>query len=90
MRLRPDAPTQLTYCLNIHRGESWAESFAAVRGPALSVARRVAAGQPFGLGLRLSARAAAELMEPEQPNLRQRLQQLSGESPQTATVPSGN
>lgn len=32
----------------------------------------------------------AELMEPEQPNLRQRLQQLSGESPQTATGPSGN
>lgn len=31
-----------------------------------------------------------ELMEPEQPNLRQRLQQLSGESPQTATGPSGN
>ena len=64
MRVRPDARQQLTYCLNIHRGESWAESFAAVRGPALSVARRVAAGQPFGLGLRLSARAAAELMEP--------------------------
>lgn len=32
----------------------------------------------------------AELMEPEQPNLRQRLRQLSGESPQTATGPSGN
>lgn len=32
----------------------------------------------------------AELMEPEQPNLRQRLQQLSGQSPQTVTGPSGN
>ncbi len=32
----------------------------------------------------------AELMEPEQPNLRQRLQQLSGQSPQTATGPSGS
>lgn len=32
----------------------------------------------------------AELMEPEQPNLRQRLRQLSGESPETATAPSGN
>jgi len=31
-----------------------------------------------------------ELMEPEVPNLRQRLQQLSGESPETATGPSGN
>ena len=31
-----------------------------------------------------------ELMEPEQPNLRQRLQQLSGPSPLTVTAPSGN
>lgn len=29
-------------------------------------------------------------MEPEQPNLRQRLQQLSTESPVTATAPSGS
>jgi len=29
-----------------------------------------------------------ELMEPEQPNLRQRLQQLSGPSPLTVTAPS--
>lgn len=31
-----------------------------------------------------------ELMEPEQPNLRQRLLQLSGQSPLTVTAPSGN
>ena len=31
-----------------------------------------------------------ELMEPEQPNLRQRLQRLSGPSPLTVTGPSGN
>lgn len=64
MRLRPDAPTQLTYCLNIHRGESWTETMSALRGPVLSVARRVAPDRPFGLGLRLSARAAGELAEP--------------------------
>lgn len=64
MRVRPDARQQLTYCLNIHRGESWAECFSALRGPALSVAQRVAGGACFGLGLRLSARAASELMEP--------------------------
>jgi hypothetical protein len=64
MRLRADAPAQLTYCLNIHRGESWTETLAALRGPALSVARRVAPDQGFGLGLRLSARAAEELAEP--------------------------
>ena len=64
MLVRPDARTLLTYCLNIHRGESWAETFAALRGPALSVAQRMADGQTFGLGLRLSARAAEELGEP--------------------------
>lgn len=32
----------------------------------------------------------AELMEPEAPNLRQRLLLLSGESPGTATGPSGD
>ena len=31
-----------------------------------------------------------ELMEPKQPNLRQRLQRLSGPSPLTVTGPSGN
>lgn len=31
-----------------------------------------------------------ELMEPEQPNLRLRLQQLSGQLPLTVTAPSGN
>lgn len=65
MRLCADASTQLTYCLNIHRGESWSETQAALRGPALSVARRVAPDQTFGLGLRLSARAAEELAEPD-------------------------
>lgn len=64
MRIDADRPTQLTYCLNIHPGESWSETRTALRGPALSVARRVAGGQAFGLGLRLGARAAEELTEP--------------------------
>lgn len=64
MQAGPGARTWLTYCLNIHRGESWAETLAALRGPALSVARRVAREKEFGLGLRLSARAAEELSDP--------------------------
>jgi hypothetical protein len=55
----------LTYCLNIHRGETWAEHFAAIRGPACAVRDRVAPGEPFGLGLRLGAAAAEELARPE-------------------------
>lgn len=64
MRVDPDRPHQLTYCLNIHPGESWSETRAALHGPALFVAQRVAAGRTFGLGLRLGARAASELFEP--------------------------
>jgi len=53
--------THLTYCLNIHPGETWEESLAAIRKYAEEVKRRVSPEGPFGLGLRLSARAASEL-----------------------------
>jgi sugar phosphate isomerase/epimerase len=43
----------LGYCTNIHAGEAWAEVEA--------VKRRVCPDEPFGVGLRLSARAAREL-----------------------------
>ena len=54
----------LTYCLNIHPGETWAENFAALRAPVLAVRDLVSGGKPFGLGLRLSAAAAATLDDP--------------------------
>jgi hypothetical protein len=52
---------ELTYCLNVHPGETLAEVLAAVEGPAREVKARVCPEAPFGLGLRLSARAASEL-----------------------------
>jgi sugar phosphate isomerase/epimerase len=53
----------LTYCTNIHPGNGWNEVEANIRrfGPALK--RRLSPGTPFGLGLRLSARDARELLE---------------------------
>lgn len=51
----------LAYCTNVHRGESWAETMAALDRHVLAVRRRVAPGKPYGLGLRLSAQAALEL-----------------------------
>jgi len=54
----------LTYCLNIHPGETWPENFATLRTTVLAVRDLVAGGQPFGLGLRLSAAAAAGLDDP--------------------------
>jgi len=51
----------LGYCTNIHRGETWAETFAGLRDYTDAVRRRVSPDEPYGIGLRLSAVAAAEL-----------------------------
>ena len=60
-------PVHLAYCQNIHPAESWATAFAAIRLHAVAVRRLVApTGAPFGLGLRLGARAAMELEQPSQ------------------------
>jgi sugar phosphate isomerase/epimerase len=56
----------LTYCTNIHPGESWAAVFENIRTHVLAVKQRVAPNEPFGVGLRLSAQAAAELRQPEE------------------------
>lgn len=54
----------LTYCSNIHPGESWAEVRANFDRHVVAVRDRLMVEGAFGIGLRLSARAAAELAEP--------------------------
>lgn len=51
----------LGYCTNIHRGETWSETFAGLRDYTLRVKQLVAQERPYGIGLRLGADAAAEL-----------------------------
>ncbi len=51
----------VTYCTNIHRGENWAEVFAAVQAHAPQIKAALCPDHPFPLGLRLSAQAAEEL-----------------------------
>ena len=64
MKLRDHPQQYLTYCLNIHPGETWEENFAAIRDNATKVRDAVAKdGAPFGLGLRLSNIAARTLVE---------------------------
>ena len=58
------AGVHLTYCSNIHPGESWAEVRANFDRHVVAVRERVLPEGDFGIGLRLSARAAAELSEP--------------------------
>lgn len=56
------AGVPLTYCTNIHPGETWSEIFAAIRLHAPAVkARVVSPDRPFPIGLRLSGRAAREI-----------------------------
>jgi len=64
MRISDSPPIHLTYCLNVHKGETWRENLAAIREYTLAVKDRVADGKPFGLGLRLSHTAAQELLAP--------------------------
>ncbi len=54
-------PGLITYCTNIHPGESWAETFAALAGHIPAVKAAVSPDAPFPVGLRLSNRAAREL-----------------------------
>jgi hypothetical protein len=49
------------YCSNIHPGESWEETFDALKVYIPSVKRAISPGAPFPIGLRLSARACQEL-----------------------------
>jgi hypothetical protein len=54
----------LAYCTNVHRGESWAQTFEMLERHTLVVRERIAAGQPYAIGLRLGQNAAAELSQP--------------------------
>jgi len=53
----------LAYCTNIHRGESWAETLAALERYTLAVRRRVCPDKPYAIGLRLSDQASLELSD---------------------------
>jgi len=55
----------LTYCQNIHAGETWLEHYRALQEKAVAVKAALGVDEPFGLGLRISATAAAELQSPE-------------------------
>lgn len=65
--MQPAGPSSphLTYCTNIHPGESWETVRENFDRYILPIRERVAPGVPFGVGLRLSAEAAETLQEPE-------------------------
>ena len=55
----------LTYCTNIHAGQSWQDIRASLDEYVPAIKSIVAQSQPMGIGLRLSGEAAAAARQPE-------------------------
>ncbi|BAY60969.1 hypothetical protein NIES22_10300 [Calothrix brevissima NIES-22] len=53
----------LTYCTNIHPGESWSEVFTNLQKYIPELKQRLSPQAPFGIGLRLADTAAKQLLE---------------------------
>ena len=59
-----ESAARLTYCTNIHPGESLAELRTLLASHVLAVRAEFSPAARFGVGLRMSARAAHELCQP--------------------------
>jgi len=55
-------PFHLTYCTNIHPGESWQEVFNNLKQYLPPLKSRLESDRPFGIGLRLGTLATQELL----------------------------
>ncbi len=55
----------LTYCTNIHSGESWNEHFAELKKYIPTIKKNLSANEAFGIGLRLSNTASLDLIKDE-------------------------
>lgn len=56
----------LSYCTNIHAGESWAEHFEALKQHFPAIKKGVSPGQSMGIGLRLSNSASRDILQADQ------------------------
>lgn len=64
--MRAGGDFHLTYCSNIHAGESWSQVSTALATWLPRIRRALRETGPFGIGLRLSAAAAETLERPEE------------------------
>ena len=55
----------LTYCTNIHAGESWQDHFAALKNHFPAIKEKISPNDVMGIGLRLSNEASIELIKKE-------------------------
>lgn len=63
MKITKDSNFHLTYCSNIHPGESWLEVFANLEKYVPNLKSSLSPTEPFGIGLRLADAAAKQLLE---------------------------
>ena len=56
----------MTYCTNIHPGESWEETFQNLKLHIPKIKEQLSSPHPFGIGLRLSNEASLTLSEKEE------------------------
>lgn len=71
-----DQGYHLTYCTNIHPGESWADTFQNLKTYLPPLKKELSPDKAFGIGLRLSNKASEELLEAGQlPVFKQWLQE---------------
>src|SRR5437868_6244822 len=54
----------LAYCTNIHRGETWPQTFDSLKTHTLAVKQLVCPDKLYAIGLRLSNQAARDLSNP--------------------------
>ncbi|OUL18195.1 metabolite traffic protein EboE [Nostoc sp. 106C] len=63
MKIAIDSKFHLTYCTNIHPGESWVEVFANLEKYIPHLKSRLSPQAPFGIGLRLADTASKQILE---------------------------
>lgn len=84
MKLQSYPNTDFTYCSNIHSGEEWTDHFEQIKMHLPKLKSKLSPGSPFGLGLRLSAKAASQLKHKDK--LKQFREWLSSEDIYLFTV----
>lgn len=63
--MKLDNHWHLAYCTNIHRGESWSQTFQTLKDYTLRVKHVISPNDPYAIGLRLGFNAAEELSQKE-------------------------
>lgn len=65
MQLHHFPNIHLSYCTNVHPGSKWTEIFDQLKNHLPELKKRLSPDNPFGIGLRLSAKAAFDLQKAE-------------------------